>query len=159
MISEQRLNSTASESNKGKLLGRVASILNANELVINIGVDKGVVRGMKFAVMAESPVSILDPETGEVLDTIDREKVRVEAVEVRQKVSICRTFRKREIPAGSLYGGPLARELLGGGLLAGAFDPPQVIEENLKVQDVSLPPPLSSEESYVKINDRVIQVS
>lgn len=155
MISEERLNSTTLTQGKEDLAGRVASILNANELVINIGVDKGVMQGMKFAVMAESPVSVLDPETGEVLDTIDREKVRVEAVEVRQKVSICRTFRKREIPAGSLYGSALGRA----GIFAGAFDPPKIIEENLKVQDVSLPPPLSAEESYVKINDRVIQVS
>lgn len=154
MISEQPLHSTSLAHSREQLVGRVANILNAKELVINIGANKGVVPGMKFAVMAESPMPVSDPETGEVLDTIDREKVRVETVEVREKISTCRTFRTREIPAGSLYGLSLA---LSG--FAGAHDPPKIIEENLKVQDVSLPPPLSPEESYVKINDRVIQVS
>ena len=135
-------------------MGRVANILNAKELVINIGANKGVVPGMKFAVMAESPMPVSDPETGEVLDTIDREKVRVEVIEVREKISICRTFRTREIPAGFLYGGASAFSGF-----AGAFDPPKVIEEDLKVQTASLPPPLPLEESYVKIKDRAIQVS
>ena len=150
MISEQRLSSTTSERGTRELAGRVASILNARELVINIGADKGVVLGMKFAVMADLLMPVLDPETGEVLDMIDREKVRVEVTEVRPKISICRTFRTRKIPAGFLYC-PLG--------FSNAFDPPQVIEEELKIQDDSLPPLLSAEEGYVKINDRVIKVS
>ena len=153
MISQQQLNSKTLARGTEKLTGRVASVLNAKELVINIGTNKGVVAGMKFAVLSESPTPVSDPETGEVLDTIDREKVRVEAVEVREKISICRTYRTKEIPAGSFYGGALA---LGG--FAAAFDPPQVIEEDLKVQAISLPPPLSPEESYVKMNDRVVQL-
>ena len=154
MISEPQLDSTSLAHGGEKLTGRVASILNAKELVINIGADKGVVPGMKFAVMSEAPMQVNDPETGEVLDIIDREKVRVKATEVREKISICQTFRTKEIPAGPLYGS--ATKFSG---FAGAFDPPMVIEENLKVQNVSLPPPLSPEESYVKINDRVVQVS
>ena len=36
--------------------------------------------------------------------------------------------------------------------------PPQQIVETLKVEDSSLPPQISEEESYVKIGDRVIQI-
>lgn len=100
MITEKPLSSTNIGIGERKIVGRVASILNAKELVINVGANQGVSPGMKFAVMAESPVSVTDPETGEVLDMIDREKVRVEAVEVREKISICRTYRTREISAG-----------------------------------------------------------
>ena len=64
---------------------RVAAILNARELAINIGSDGGVVQGMKFAVLAESPTIVTDPMTGDELDQIDREKVRVEAIEVSPK--------------------------------------------------------------------------
>lgn len=154
MIAEKPSNSIAIAVDERKLAGRVASILNAKELVINIGANQGVSPGMKFAVMAESPMSVTDPETGEVLDMIDREKVRVEAVEVREKISICRTFRKREIPAGLLYTTPLFPTGL-----ANLTSPPKIIEEDLKVQNTSLPPPLSAEDSYVKINDRVIYIS
>lgn len=154
MITEKPLSSTVIAIDERKLVGRVASILNAKELVINIGANQGVSSGMKFAVMAESAMSVTDPETGEVLDMIDREKVRVEAVEVRQKISICRTFRKREIPAGLLYTTPF---LTTG--LANLTSPSKIIEEDLKVQNTSLPPPLSPEDSYVKVNDRVIYIS
>lgn len=154
MITEKPLSSTVIAIDERKLVGRVASILNAKELVINIGANQGVSPRMKFAVMAESPMSVTDPETGEVLDMIDREKVRVEAVEVREKISICRTYRTREISAGPLYTTPF---LISG--LANSFAPPKIIEEDLKVQSASLPPPLSPEDSYVKINDRVIYIS
>lgn len=154
MITEKPSNSTSFALDGKKLVGRVASILNAKELVINVGAIQGVSPGMKFAVMAEAPVSVTDPETGEVLDMIDREKVRVEAVEVREKISICRTYRTREISAGSLYKNPFLPNEIGN-----LFAPPKIIEEDLKVQNTSLPPPLSPEDSYVKINDRVICIS
>ena len=154
MITEKSLSLPDFANDEERLVGRVASILNAKELVINIGASKGVISGMRFAVMAEAPMSVIDPETGEILDMIDREKVRVEAIEVREKISICRTFRKREIPAGPLY----TTSLLPNGL-ANLSAPPKTIEEDLKVQNDSLPPPLSPEDSYVKVNDRVIYVS
>ncbi len=75
-----------------RLEGRVAQILSARELVINIGSSAGVSSKMKFAILSETPIEVRDPNTQEVLDLIDREKVRVEAVEVRPKVTICRRF-------------------------------------------------------------------
>lgn len=135
-----------------KLEGLVAEILNARELVINLGQAQGVTLGMKFAVMAESVLEIHDPASGEVLDTIDREKVRVEASEVRQKITICRTYRVRKI-AGGPYG-----EMLTGYSIAKMLRPPREVPETLSLRDSSMPPPLSEEESYVKVKDRVIQV-
>jgi len=87
------------------LTGRVAQILNARELVINIGADSGVTEGMKFAVMSRSPTEIIDPDTNTVLDTVDREKVRVRASEVRPKITICKTYVVRTIPGRSGYSG------------------------------------------------------
>lgn len=137
-----------------RLEGRVAAILNSQELVINIGDQHGVRHGMKFAVLAESELEVRDPESGKLLDTIDREKVRVEASEVRKKISICRTYRIKKIPAG-----PLAKGALGIMSLADLSRPPREISETLSIHDSSILPPLPEEESYVKIKDRVIQVA
>jgi hypothetical protein len=142
---------------KDMLEGRVAQILNERELAINIGQEKGVKLGMVFAVLAEKPLEIIDPETSEVLDVLDREKVRVEVVEIRPKISICRTYVTKVIPGGSLYQGSFSA--LGSiGVLASAMQPPRKIVETLRADDKALPPPLSPEESYVKIKDRVIQI-
>lgn len=104
---------------------------------------------MKFAILAESPMNVLDPISGELLDTIDREKVRVEATEVRDKITICRTYRTKYIPAGPFFDE---------GRIGGLSSPPRREVETLKAKDKSYPEPLSPEESYVKIGDRVIQV-
>ena len=133
-----------------KIEGRVAQILNAQELVINIGSNSGVKHGQIFAVMAESPIPIKDPSTGETLDTIDREKVRVKATEVREKITVCSTYRKFE-PLGNIVTSLNTMKLM-----AKAMNEPR--DETLKITDKSTPPPLKEEESYVKVNDRVVSV-
>jgi len=129
--------------------GKVASVLNERELAINIGVEQGVKEGMKFKVLAEKPTEILDPETGEILGELDREKVRVRVLEVREKFSVCRTYKKRYFQGGPLY------NMFGAGALAAE---PREVVETLKAEDSSLPPPLSEEESYVKKGDRAVQL-
>lgn len=135
---------------KEPLVGRVAQVLNARELVINIGSDAGVKPGARFAVLAEAPLEVKDPQTGQVLDTVDREKTRVEASEVRERITVCRTYRMIGTPP--LFDlSPLASVSLA---VRGNQRP-----ETLHVEDSSLPPPLPERQSYVKINDRVIQVA
>ena len=138
------------------LQGRVAQILNARELVINIGLDQGVKPGMKFSVLSETPVEIHDPESGELLDVVDREKVRVQATEVRSKITICKTYVKRTFGGGALYSSDVLSSVA---RAADLFRPPIEVIDTLKATDKSLPPPLSPEESYVKINDRVVLIS
>lgn len=126
--------------------GKVAGILNERELTINIGLKNGVFEGMKFSILAKAAIEIYDPETHEKLGMVDREKVRVVAAEVNERFSICKTYRKWTT-VGSTFAN-----------IAGLMAAPRVEHETLKVNDSSLPPPLSEEESYVKIGDRVIQV-
>jgi hypothetical protein len=133
-----------------RLEGRVAAILNARELVINIGSADGVLQTMKFAVLAETPLQVKDPDSGKVLDKIDREKVRVQAMEVREKITICRTYRVKKIGGGPWAGLSLLGELA---------SPVREVPETLAIADSSMPPPLAEEESYVKIKDRVVQVT
>lgn len=132
-----------------RLEGAVASILSSTELVINIGSNKGVKRGMKFAVLARTQLDVPDPYTGKRLDSLDREKIRVEAAEVRDNVTICRTYRVKAIPAG-----PLLRTSL-----ADLYRPASEVKETLSVERESLPPPLPEDDAYVKVKDRVVSVT
>ena len=131
------------------LQGKVAKILTEREVVINIGSAQGVKKGMRFAILAPTPEEVLDPETDEVLDVVDRTKVLVQATEVREKITICSTYRTTKMSGGAL-GSYFSMNRL--------FDPPREIPETLRIEDSSLPAPLSPEESYVKIGDRVKQV-
>ncbi len=134
--------------NSNLLEGKVAKVLTEREVVINIGQAQGVKKGMRFAILAATPEEITDPDTGEKLDMVDRTKVLVEATEVRPKITICSTFRTTTIPAGAFGTFSVGR----------LFAPPQEVFETLRTEDSSLPLPLSPDESYVKIGDRVKQV-
>ena len=132
--------------NEQLLQGKVAKIISVRELGINIGAVDGVEQGMVFAVLAETALRVEDPDTHEVLGEIEREKVRVKATEVRERFSICRTFETYEtpgiLPDIALYTPMLAQRRV----------------RTLNIEDSELPPPLTEDESYVKVGDLVQQV-
>jgi hypothetical protein len=128
--------------------GKVSTVLNERELVINVGINIGVKVGMKFKVLADKMFEVKDPDTGKLLGTIDREKVRVQASEVSEKFAICKTYRQIRKGGGGLYIPNLSE------MLALSRTEP----ETLRAEDSTLPPPLSEEESYVKKGDRVIEI-
>ena len=127
--------------------GKVASVITERELVINVGIENGVKIGMKFKVLADKPTEITDPDTGENLGSLDRDKVSVEAIEVQPRFSVCRTYKTRHI--GAYY-----PELLSKIAVASREE-----VETLKTSGSSLLPPLSEAESYVKKGDRVVQIT
>ncbi|MFB9084498.1 hypothetical protein [Deinococcus wulumuqiensis] len=143
------------------IVGRVALLISTRELAINVGSSSGVKEGMVFAVLAEQPLDVIDPETGEKLDTIDREKVRVKVVEVREKMSVCATFKARHIPGTKGMLGSNGQPSLGyigvGGSEGLYGRPPQKIVETLRIEDSATLPPLAPEDSYVKVKDRVVE--
>lgn len=131
-----------------KLEGRVASILNAQEVAINLGSEAGVRVGQKFAIVAQTPLEIKDPESGDVLDILEREKVRVEAYRIRPKISVCRTYRT-SLPRKSSIAHILAD--LGSGAIP--------VTEQFQIARETNVTPLPPDDNYVKINDRVIAVN
>lgn len=135
---------TESQAETPLINGRVAQLLSSREVVINVGAEHGVRKGMHFRILAESPLEVTDPATQEVLDTIDREKTRVEAVEVRARITICRTFRT--IRTGGIS------------FSTALFGDAPTRPETFRLEDSSLPPPLPESESYVKRNDRVEEI-
>lgn len=128
-----------------RIEGRVATILNARELVITVGNEDGVSRGMRFKVLADTPMTVTHPETGEQIGIVDREKVRVEAIEVQEKLSICQTYERVTVGAGLPD-------------LSKYFLTRQVVPRTLKADESSYPEPLSEEDSYVKRGDRVVEI-
>ena len=128
--------------------GKVARVLNEREVAINVGTSKGVAVGMYFDVMHAEVADIIDPDTDEVLGSIERPKVRVEIVHAQEKLSVATTFQTEQINIGG-YLGPFARSLM----------PPKWIEkyETLRAQDKGWSP-LHEKDSYVKVGDCVVQV-
>ena len=129
------------------LTGQVAQILNAKEVVINLGRDQGIKPGMKFAILTD-PLEIKDPTTGEFLEQLVREKTRVEAKEVHNKIAVCRTYRSQSVPQRRTVG---TFGLIGDMLLPSMNDSFDVEREAL--DHVA---PYANE--YVKIGDRVARI-
>lgn len=133
------------------LQGKVASVLNSREVAINIGSASGVEVGMKFDIMSDEKEDILDPDTNDVLGSLDRPKVRVLVSYVTDMFAIASTYRKTSVNVGGIGGiGPSFAKLL---------SPPKWIEtvETLKTSERTWED-LDESQSYVKTGDLVVQV-
>lgn len=133
----------------GPIVGSVAQILNSRELVINRGGEHGIKKDMVFEVLAPQAENITDPETGQVLGSVDRPKVVVRVVQVDEKLAVARTFRSR-------------RKNVGGSSALAMFDrmfqPPRYVTEydTLRTSEQTWED-LDESESFVKTGDRVRQ--
>ena len=125
--------------------GKVAQVLNEREIAINVGTAHGVYVGMYFDVIDAQNAEIKDPDTGEVLGSIERPKVRLEITHVQEKLSVATTYETERMNIG----GPFTSFLM----------PPKWIEkyETLRKKDKGWVP-LREAESYVNVGDPVVQV-
>ena len=80
--------------------GKVARILNSREIAINVGSDDGVSTGMYFDVMDRNHEDIKDPDTQEVLGSIQRPKIRVRTTVVQEKLSVASTYKTKQVNVG-----------------------------------------------------------
>jgi hypothetical protein len=133
--------------------GKVARILTSRQLVINVGSENGVEIGMKFDVLDPKGDDIKDPDTGEILGSVNRPKVRVEIIEVQNRLSVAQTYKKRTVNIGG-SGGFI------GSTISDMLKPPKYIEtyETLKTTEQTWEN-ISESESYVKTGDPVVQVA
>lgn len=129
--------------------GQVARVLNTRELAINRGSVHGVEEGMKFAVLDTAAEGIEDPETGEVLGSVYRAKVRVQVVVAKERLAIARTYATRQVNVGGT----------GIGAFGDAFRPPkwETRYETLEANDAAWQE-LSEDRSIVKTGDPVEQL-
>ena len=130
--------------------GKVARVLNTREIAINVGAEKGVTIGMSFDVMEIHDEDIKDPDTDEVLGSIERPKVRVHVTHVQERFSVATTSRNKEVNTGGAgLLGPFAQSLM----------PPNWIAKHetfSKIEESR--DELDEEDSYVKTGDLVVQV-
>ena len=70
------------------ICGKVARVLNKHEIAVNVGTAHGVAVGMYFDVIDAHELDIKDPDTGEVLGSIERGKIRVKIIYAQEKLSV-----------------------------------------------------------------------
>jgi hypothetical protein len=99
------------------ILGKVAKLVNEEELVFTGGTDAGVTTGMTFWVLDEATQHVKDPDTDEDLGGVIRTKVRLNVIGVGPHVSLA----ERHVPASltssvstySILGQPPPRKQVG----------------------------------------------
>lgn len=135
-----------------RIRGKVAKVLNSREVVLNVGADHGVTLSMLFDILQPGGEDIKDPDSGEVLGSLERSKVRVKVVDVQSKLSVASTFKTYEINIGGLGG-------FGTGELSKMLTPPKYVKkvQTLKSDELT-PETLKENESFVKTGDPVVQV-
>ena len=136
---------------KKPICGKVARVLNSRELALNIGEDHGVHIGMKFDVMDETGKNITDPDTNQIIGSIERAKVRVEIIDVQKNLSVASTYRTHNIDRGGRVSSlPQISQIL---------LPNKWVQkmETLKADETTWED-ISENESHIKKGDKVIQV-
>lgn len=114
------------------LTGKVAQLLSHREIVINIGAAHGVRRGSRYKVISEPGDEVFDPDTHASLGRLEREKVRVEIIDVMEKMAVGRTYETRTVLT------PAAR----------------FIRETLGERELAETIPLSKDSGWVKASDQ-----
>ena len=131
--------------------GKVARILNSREMVINVGSGHGVVVGMRFDILDAKGEDVQDPDTGELLGSVERSKVSVEVSKVQQRLSVASTYRKERVNVG---GAGLGNSPMSQLLMPARWE---TRYETLKTEEKTWED-LAEEDSYVKVGDPVVQV-
>jgi hypothetical protein len=133
------------------ITGKVARILNDRDIALNIGTDQGVSIGMFFDVLDTAGEEIRDPETNELLGSVDRVKVRVKVTRVQEKLSVASTFEKVRVNIGG--------EGVGISTFSSLLMPPKYVVKYKTLRlDETTRGEISESQSYVEIGDPVEQV-
>ena len=129
--------------------GKIASVLNSREVALNKGLVDGVEVGMIFKILSPSGSAITDPDTGELLGSVELEKTSVKVILVQDRVSVASTYRTHKINVGGSGSLLFASRL---------FEPPkwETHFETLKTEEATREE-LDEEDTYVKTGDPVVQ--
>lgn len=127
--------------------GKVARILNSREVALNVGASHGVENGMQFDILAPELHDIRDPDTHEVIGSLNRPKVRIQVEITEDRFCVAHTFRRRRVNIGGM------------GLVGRTFEPPNWVTrfETLRTSEDTWED-LAEADSYVKTGDPVVQV-
>lgn len=126
----------------GLVRAKVARVLNATDLALNRGSNDGVEVGARFAILDRRGHDILDPDTKEVLDSVQIAKTVVKVVSVTPRLAVARTFRTKRT---------------GLSVMAGLDFGPRDRTETLRSDSHRLQQELDPKDSYIKEGDEAIE--
>ena len=95
----------------GPIRGKVAQILDSRQLVINVGSSQDVAVNMIFKILNPKGEQIRDPDTQQILGSIESPRAFVRVIQVQDNLSVATTS-----VAGPVFSpvtlGPIARALM-----------------------------------------------
>ena len=126
--------------------GKVARVLDRQEIAINIGTVDGVTVGMYFDVLDANGQDIKDPDTNEVLGSFDCPKIRIEITDAQERFSVAVTHQEKQVNMDTIPNlrtnvlGPYARSLMPPSWVKKyeapwAEDKPDVVRDDVKTGD------------------------
>ena len=127
--------------------GKVARVLNSREVALNIGSNDGVEVGMIFKILSTKGSDIRDPDSGELLGSVDVVKTSVKVTIVQERVAVASTYRTYKVNVGGAALG-----------LSRWFEPPkwETRFETLKIDEADTEE-LDEEDAIVHAGDPVVQ--
>jgi hypothetical protein len=130
--------------------GKVARILNSKEVALNIGQEDGVELGMVFNILDPNGYDIKDPDTGNMIGSVERPKVSVRVTHIQYGMSVASTYKTERVNIG---GSSAALSIFS------SLPAPRWVNraETLKIDDKTWEH-LEEEKSYVSTGDPVVQV-
>jgi hypothetical protein len=138
-----------------RIEGKVASVLNERELVLNVGAEEGVEVGMRFKILYAGGIEITDPDTNEPLGNVEWPKTEVKIVSVQPHMAVGRTFRTVTIPESGTRG---MADYAASFSILGNYSPERRVVETLRSSDGFAERELDPTESVVKRGDPAVQI-
>jgi len=77
------------------LKGKIVKILDQYKVLVNIGADSGIKRGMDFIIYSEGE-TVEDPESHEVLGKLENVKARLKVSHIQEEFSILESSETEE---------------------------------------------------------------
>jgi len=127
--------------------GKVAEVVSDRELILNKGAVDGVIEGDYFKVLNPNTMNVVDPETGEQLGGFNVIKIVVVAIQVADRVTLARTFRRKTVNIGGTASFGMASVIRG-------MQEPKYVEQIERLRlDEAAPRPLAPGDSIVSVGD------
>lgn len=136
--------------------GKVARLLTERDLVINRGKANGVTVGMRFKILNQNGRAIRDPDSQEIIGSVEIVKVVVKVVEVQENLCVARTFKTIRVEGTGLLGNLMGTSGTGGLSSMGTTGSTRI--ETLRSTEKFLDQEISETESYVRTGDPAVQV-
>lgn len=73
---------------------KIIKIIDDMSVIVNCGTNQGIKEGDLFYIRSKKTEKVVDPDTNEVLGEFNRFKAKIEAVNVLEKMCICKNALK-----------------------------------------------------------------